>query len=485
MNAYNTNASFDYGAIYAYNTEVSGGQTAVYDNSPIPSKYDLTLTKPAITEQSGAASVASVLNQYRTLQGMNVGLNESPTKTTGNTTFTQGTLGFIVRPAYSYYISNRVAINLGVFYMFQPFNNSVKSGYMLTDKIGDYNSLTNSVSQSMQQSYGINLGVRVYLGNYHGKPGAQPVSDNSTDPTCGASDGSIMIHNLEPGQPVVINYLLNGTLQPNHSDVVSEFGTVKISNLAAGDYSNIVATVNGVDRNVPSVTLASSPIGYYSESSTNPLSFGACNGAIRMHGMKPGLPISVKYSLNGTMQPAFTGTIGQDGTVSMTGLCAGNFTGIVVNVSTCTINGTDVTLTNPAQAQVVEEEEPRPRTRHNTHVVEDRPDISTPILFDIGKTIIHESSYPVLDEALYELNEDESAYIVIDGYTDITGSVGYNKILSDNRSEAVKYYLEHRGINGSRLHPVGHGINDPIADNSTVEGRTKNRRVVMSLKNKR
>jgi len=481
-NAYNTNATFDYQAIYQYANE--GGTHTVYDYNTTPSPNDLLVTKAQIAAHSGPASIPSVLNQYRTQDGMNVGVNQPATNHTGSASFTQGTLGFMIRPAYSYYLSDKVAINLGVYYLYQPFANSVKPGYMLTNKIGDYNSVTNSVSNSVDQSYGISLGARFYLGRYHGRPAPAAITDDVNDPTCGSSDGSITIHNLTPFQPVTVNMLLNGTLQPSHTDSVSEFGTVKISGLAAGDYTNIVANVGGVDHNVPPVTLASSPIGYYSESSTNPLSFGACNGTIRLHGLKPGLTVNVKYSLNGTQQPAFSGVIGQDGTVSMTGLCAGNYTNIVVNVLTCTINGNDVTLTNPApsQPQYYEEEEPNPRKRHNTHQVEERPDVSAPILFDVNKTIIHEESFPTIDEAIYELKEDETATAVIDGYTDNTASEAYNQDLSVRRSESVKYYMEHRGIASDRLTPVGHGLHDPIADNTTEEGRHKNRRVVISIK---
>jgi len=484
MTMYNTNANFNYEAIYQFAKNPEGGNpVTVYDNGVNPSTNDLLITQAQINKHSG--HTADSFAMYHNA-GMNVGLNQNPNKNTGSTTFTQGTLGFLIRPEYSFYLSNKVALNLGVFYMYQPFNTSAKAGYMLTNKVGDYSSVTNSVTSSVNQSYGLNLGVRIFLGKYKEKPEAPSITEDVKDPTCGLCDGAITFHNLTPYTSVTLNYLLNGSLQPSRTDSVSQFGTLRINNLCAGEYSNIEISTGTETRNAPPTTLINPPIGYYSESFMNPLSFGACNGTIKIHGLKPGLTVTVKYTLNGTVQPPFTGVIEKDGTATISGLCAGNYTGIYVAVNSCSINGADITLTNPAQVQpqVIQPQyyDPEPRPRRNTHTVTDRPDISTPILFDVGKAVIKPESDNVLEEAIYELTEDDNTYVAVDGYTDITGGAQYNQVLSEHRAEAVKYYLTHHGITAKRVDTEGHGIKDPVADNSTPEGRTKNRRCVMSLK---
>ncbi len=81
------------------------------------------------------------------------------------------------------------------------------------------------------------------------------------------------------------------------------------------------------------------------------------------------------------------------------------------------------------------------------------------------------------------LKENPSYKINVDGYTDITGNADKNQILSENRAGSVKAYLIGNGIDESRIVSKGHGINDPIADNKTVSGRAKNRRVEMHLRN--
>jgi OOP family OmpA-OmpF porin len=107
--------------------------------------------------------------------------------------------------------------------------------------------------------------------------------------------------------------------------------------------------------------------------------------------------------------------------------------------------------------------------------------VSTPILFEVNKTVIHHSSYPVLEEAVKKLNADKDATVVVDGYTDNTGTKAYNKGLSKRRAEAVKAHLVKLGVNPKRIKIAGHGEGDPAASNDTDGGRLKNRRAVMHL----
>ena len=85
------------------------------------------------------------------------------------------------------------------------------------------------------------------------------------------------------------------------------------------------------------------------------------------------------------------------------------------------------------------------------------------------------------DEKLGQVVDFSKRYpeadIQVDGYTDNVGSKPYNQKLSQRRADAVKSYLVKKGVDGSRIHTKGHGMEDPIASNKTAEGRAQNRHV--------
>lgn len=105
------------------------------------------------------------------------------------------------------------------------------------------------------------------------------------------------------------------------------------------------------------------------------------------------------------------------------------------------------------------------------------------IFFATGSYKLLPKSFKSLKDVVEILKENPSYKIDVDGYTDITGNADKNQILSENRAASVKAYLIGNGIDESRIVSKGHGINDPIADNKTVSGRAKNRRVEMHLRN--
>ena len=73
--------------------------------------------------------------------------------------------------------------------------------------------------------------------------------------------------------------------------------------------------------------------------------------------------------------------------------------------------------------------------------------------------------------------ENATLKISVEGHTDNVGNATLNRILSENRAKAVMNYLVTKGINTTRLTSKGWGQTKPIADNSTEEGKAKNRRV--------
>jgi len=80
------------------------------------------------------------------------------------------------------------------------------------------------------------------------------------------------------------------------------------------------------------------------------------------------------------------------------------------------------------------------------------------------------------------LSDNPSALVKVVGHTDSVGTDGNNQRLSVERADAVRDLLEDRGVGKSRIDVAGRGEREPIASNDTAEGRAKNRRVEIFLR---
>ena len=104
--------------------------------------------------------------------------------------------------------------------------------------------------------------------------------------------------------------------------------------------------------------------------------------------------------------------------------------------------------------------------------------IKEKIFFETSRSAIKSESFSLMNEiADLILAHDELKMIRVEGHTDSDGGETYNLDLSQARAEAVVDYLVQRGVDRARLDPAGFGKRRPIADNSTEEGKRKNRRV--------
>jgi outer membrane protein OmpA-like peptidoglycan-associated protein len=99
------------------------------------------------------------------------------------------------------------------------------------------------------------------------------------------------------------------------------------------------------------------------------------------------------------------------------------------------------------------------------------------ITFESGSAELTAQAKLTLDNVYQMLWENKEVVVEIRGYTDNTGSAATNRTVSQYRAQAVKTYLFHKGIEANRMLAVGFGEDKPIADNSTREGRAKNRRI--------
>jgi outer membrane protein OmpA-like peptidoglycan-associated protein len=103
------------------------------------------------------------------------------------------------------------------------------------------------------------------------------------------------------------------------------------------------------------------------------------------------------------------------------------------------------------------------------------------ITFSTDSADINSSFYPVLNSVAKVLNKYSNSTVMVSGHTDNTGSAEYNLNLSKNRAGAVAAYLQGQGVKASRFEVLGMGFSNPIASNSTADGRAQNRRVEIKI----
>ena len=100
------------------------------------------------------------------------------------------------------------------------------------------------------------------------------------------------------------------------------------------------------------------------------------------------------------------------------------------------------------------------------------------ILFATNSSTRSDASRSALRKLAESLNQNPDTDIKIIGHTDNTGSVDYNQTLSEKRAKSVfDYLMVDQGVSSKRMSYEGKGVHEPIADNTTEEGRALNRRV--------
>jgi outer membrane protein OmpA-like peptidoglycan-associated protein len=104
------------------------------------------------------------------------------------------------------------------------------------------------------------------------------------------------------------------------------------------------------------------------------------------------------------------------------------------------------------------------------------------VLFDLNSSHIKSSFTSQLDSVSNLIREHKNYRIEVIGHTDNSGTERANAKLSQNRAQAVATYLVSTGIDGDFVVAEGRGSSEPIADNTSAEGRAKNRRVEILLR---
>ena len=116
---------------------------------------------------------------------------------------------------------------------------------------------------------------------------------------------------------------------------------------------------------------------------------------------------------------------------------------------------------------------PRPAAQKVTYAAD--------TFFDFDKYVIKPEGKAKLDDLVEKTKGIALEVIIAVGHTDNIGTFEYNQKLSERRANAVKEYLVSKGIEKNRIYTEGKSFKNPIASNSTPEGRAKNRRTEIEV----
>ncbi|MFT2010274.1 OmpA family protein [Pontibacter sp. 13R65] len=106
-----------------------------------------------------------------------------------------------------------------------------------------------------------------------------------------------------------------------------------------------------------------------------------------------------------------------------------------------------------------------------------RVNFDSGILFAVNSAELSANAKKDIDKLAQTLKSYPGTNVIIEGHTDNTGSRELNQGLSERRAQAVLNYARTTGVDVNRLQAKGYAFDQPIADNTTAEGRQKNRRV--------
>ncbi|HVE51936.1 MAG TPA: OmpA family protein [Ramlibacter sp.] len=108
-------------------------------------------------------------------------------------------------------------------------------------------------------------------------------------------------------------------------------------------------------------------------------------------------------------------------------------------------------------------------------------EVPSDVSFAVGRADINPRMRPILDQFASGLAQQQGTEVRIIGHTDNTGSDELNNRLSLDRAQSVRDYLLSRGVRPDTVQIAGRGEREPVADNSSEAGRSKNRRVEIFL----
>ncbi len=160
------------------------------------------------------------------------------------------------------------------------------------------------------------------------------------------------------------------------------------------------------------------------------------------------------------------------------GKTAGNTAaGAVIGATVGGVAGAIIGRQMDKQAEEIAREIPNAEVIHQEGEQGIVVNFNSKVLFGTDKSDLNDKSKATIDDLAQILNKYPDTDLTIQGHTDSTGPEEYNQTLSEKRAASVANYLKMNGVNTERLTAVGFGETLPVADNTTAEGRSENRRV--------
>ncbi|MGE8498398.1 MAG: OmpA family protein [Pseudomonas sp.] len=105
------------------------------------------------------------------------------------------------------------------------------------------------------------------------------------------------------------------------------------------------------------------------------------------------------------------------------------------------------------------------------------------VLFDVDRAELKTNGLGNVNKLATFLQENPERKVIIEGYTDSTGSASHNQSLSERRANSVRTALVKMGVSPERIVTQGYGKEYPVASNSDASGRAMNRRVEVTISN--
>lgn len=154
-------ASFDYEAVYKF-VQTGSGIGAVYDPAPIPGEVNWLITKAHYEAKNPDGNAESYFTA-REAEGYTVGLNKKSTYS-GTRSYKSASVGFIIQPSIGVMLTDKLALNLGLYCMAQTFKNDLSGENILVDNKRNLSSLSAMVQKNTMAFYGCNVGIRLHFG---------------------------------------------------------------------------------------------------------------------------------------------------------------------------------------------------------------------------------------------------------------------------------------------------------------------------------
>lgn len=105
------------------------------------------------------------------------------------------------------------------------------------------------------------------------------------------------------------------------------------------------------------------------------------------------------------------------------------------------------------------------------------------VLFATDRADLKSSGLVNINKLAQFLQENPDRKVIVEGYTDSTGTASHNQSLSERRAGSVRTALVKMGVDPARIVAQGYGKEYPVAENSSVSGRAMNRRVEVTISN--